>query len=43
MPAVQVVGLDHIVVCCRDVEQSLTFYRDTLGPRAGTRRRVAAG
>jgi catechol 2,3-dioxygenase-like lactoylglutathione lyase family enzyme len=26
-----VTGLDHVVVCCGDVERSLTFYCDTLG------------
>jgi catechol 2,3-dioxygenase-like lactoylglutathione lyase family enzyme len=27
----RVTGLDHVVVCCSDVERSLAFYRDTLG------------
>jgi catechol 2,3-dioxygenase-like lactoylglutathione lyase family enzyme len=27
----RVTGLDHVVVCCADVERSLTFYCDTLG------------
>jgi catechol 2,3-dioxygenase-like lactoylglutathione lyase family enzyme len=27
----QVSGLDHVVVCCSDVERSLTFYCGTLG------------
>lgn len=27
----EVVGLDHIVLRCADVERSLAFYRDTLG------------
>ena len=30
-PLVQVVGLDHVVFKCADVEKSLTFYCDTLG------------
>jgi catechol 2,3-dioxygenase-like lactoylglutathione lyase family enzyme len=30
-PLVQVVGLDHVVFKCTDVEKSLTFYCDTLG------------
>ena len=28
---VRVTGLDHVVVCCSDVERSVTFYCDTLG------------
>jgi catechol 2,3-dioxygenase-like lactoylglutathione lyase family enzyme len=31
MPVVKVVGLDHIVLRCADVETSLSFYCDTLG------------
>jgi catechol 2,3-dioxygenase-like lactoylglutathione lyase family enzyme len=31
MPLVKVVGLDHIVLRCADVEKSLAFYCDTLG------------
>ena len=27
----RVTGLDHVVVCCADVERSLTFYCDELG------------
>jgi Lactoylglutathione lyase and related lyases len=27
----RVTGLDHVVVCCSDVERSLTFYCDILG------------
>jgi catechol 2,3-dioxygenase-like lactoylglutathione lyase family enzyme len=27
----KVTGLDHAVLCCSDVERSLTFYCDTLG------------
>jgi catechol 2,3-dioxygenase-like lactoylglutathione lyase family enzyme len=27
----RVTGLDHVVVCCADVERSLAFYCDTLG------------
>jgi catechol 2,3-dioxygenase-like lactoylglutathione lyase family enzyme len=27
----RVTGLDHVVVCCSDVERSLTFYCDSLG------------
>ena len=30
-PLVQVVGLDHVVLRCADVEKSLTLYCDTLG------------
>jgi catechol 2,3-dioxygenase-like lactoylglutathione lyase family enzyme len=30
-PVVKVVGLDHLVLRCADVEQSLAFYCDTLG------------
>ncbi|MEO8264717.1 MAG: VOC family protein [Ilumatobacteraceae bacterium] len=28
---IRVIGFDHAVLCCADVERSLTFYRDTLG------------
>ncbi len=31
MPVVQVTGLDHVVLCCGDVEASLAFYCDRLG------------
>jgi catechol 2,3-dioxygenase-like lactoylglutathione lyase family enzyme len=31
MPKVQVVGLDHVVLRCADIEMSLAFYRDELG------------
>ncbi|MDZ4825774.1 MAG: VOC family protein [Actinomycetota bacterium] len=31
MPVVKVVGLDHIVLKCADVEKSIDFYCDTLG------------
>jgi catechol 2,3-dioxygenase-like lactoylglutathione lyase family enzyme len=31
MPLVKIVGLDHVVVRCADVERSLEFYCDTLG------------
>jgi catechol 2,3-dioxygenase-like lactoylglutathione lyase family enzyme len=32
MPAqIRVTGLDHVVVCCSDVERSLEFYTETLG------------
>ena len=31
MPVVKVIGLDHIVLRCADVERSLAFYCDTLG------------
>jgi catechol 2,3-dioxygenase-like lactoylglutathione lyase family enzyme len=27
----RVTGLDHVVICCSDVERSLKFYCDTLG------------
>ncbi len=27
----RVTGLDHVVLCCSDVERSLTFYCETLG------------
>jgi catechol 2,3-dioxygenase-like lactoylglutathione lyase family enzyme len=27
----RVTGLDHVVLCCSDVERSLAFYCDTLG------------
>ena len=27
----RVIGLDHVVLCCSDVERSLNFYCDTLG------------
>jgi catechol 2,3-dioxygenase-like lactoylglutathione lyase family enzyme len=27
----RVTGLDHVVVCCSDVERSLAFYCDSLG------------
>jgi catechol 2,3-dioxygenase-like lactoylglutathione lyase family enzyme len=27
----RVIGLDHIVLCCSDVERSLSFYCETLG------------
>ena len=37
-----VVGLDHIVLRCADVEKSLAFYCDALGLAARARRRVAA-
>jgi catechol 2,3-dioxygenase-like lactoylglutathione lyase family enzyme len=30
----RVIGLDHVVVCCSDVERSLIFYCDTLGLEA---------
>jgi catechol 2,3-dioxygenase-like lactoylglutathione lyase family enzyme len=30
----RVTGLDHVVVCCSDVERSLAFYCDTLGLEA---------
>jgi catechol 2,3-dioxygenase-like lactoylglutathione lyase family enzyme len=30
-PRLRVIGLDHVVVCCADVERSLTFYCDKLG------------
>ena len=30
-PLVKVVGLDHIVFRCADIERSLAFYADTLG------------
>ena len=30
-PQLRVTGLDHVVVCCADVERSLRFYFDTLG------------
>ena len=28
---IHVKGLDHVVVCCADVERSLAFYTETLG------------
>ena len=28
---IRVTGLDHVVVCCADVERSLAFYTETLG------------
>ena len=31
MPAVQVIGLDHVVVRCADIEKSLAFYCGELG------------
>ncbi|HTD49106.1 MAG TPA: VOC family protein [Acidimicrobiia bacterium] len=31
MPVVQVIGLDHLVLRCRDVEASLAFYCGELG------------
>jgi catechol 2,3-dioxygenase-like lactoylglutathione lyase family enzyme len=31
MTVVQVIGLDHVVLRCRDVEASLAFYCDELG------------
>ncbi len=31
MPAVQVIGLDHVVLRCADVEASIAFYCDVLG------------
>jgi len=31
MPRVQVIGLDHIVLRCADIETSLAFYCDELG------------
>jgi catechol 2,3-dioxygenase-like lactoylglutathione lyase family enzyme len=31
VPVVKVVGLDHIVLRCADVDASLSFYCDTLG------------
>jgi len=30
-PVVTVVGLDHIVLACNDVERTLAWYRDVLG------------
>lgn len=30
----RVTGLDHVVVCCSNVERSLAFYCDTLGLEA---------
>ena len=30
----RVTGLDHVVICCSDVERSLAFYCDTLGLEA---------
>lgn len=30
-PNITVVGLDHIVLRCRDIEASLAFYTDRLG------------
>ena len=27
----RVIGLDHVVLCCSDVERSLNFYCETLG------------
>ncbi len=30
-PAVRVVGFDHLVLKCADVDRSLAFYRDELG------------
>jgi len=30
-PVVSVVGLDHIVLACNDVERTLAWYRDVLG------------
>ena len=41
--AVQVVGLDHVVLRCADIEASLAFYCDELGLDARPGRRVAAG
>jgi len=31
MPAVQVIGLDHVVLRCADIEASIAFYCDELG------------
>ena len=31
MPAVQVIGFDHVVVRCADIERSLAFYCGELG------------
>jgi catechol 2,3-dioxygenase-like lactoylglutathione lyase family enzyme len=31
MPIVQVIGLDHVVLRCTDIEASLAFYCDELG------------
>ena len=31
MPAVQVIGFDHVVVRCADIEKSLAFYCGELG------------
>ena len=31
MPAVRVIGLDHVVLRCADIEASLAFYCDELG------------
>jgi catechol 2,3-dioxygenase-like lactoylglutathione lyase family enzyme len=31
MPRVQVIGLDHVVIRCTDIEASLAFYCDVLG------------
>jgi catechol 2,3-dioxygenase-like lactoylglutathione lyase family enzyme len=28
---IRVIGFDHVVLCCADVERSLAFYRDALG------------
>ena len=36
----RVIGLDHVVVICRDVEASLDFYVGVLGLRVDRRRRV---
>jgi catechol 2,3-dioxygenase-like lactoylglutathione lyase family enzyme len=30
-PQLRIIGLDHVVLCCADVERSLTFYCDRLG------------
>ena len=30
-PTIRVTGLDHVVICCTDVERSLEFYCGTLG------------
>ena len=41
MALVKVTGLDHIVLRCADIEKSLAFYCDTLGPRGRAGRGVA--
>jgi catechol 2,3-dioxygenase-like lactoylglutathione lyase family enzyme len=28
---IRVIGFDHVVLCCADLERSLAFYRDALG------------